>query len=187
MITITHAGFLDVRQVCDHLGVTPALLRLWENRYGWPSPRRTSSGQRRFTEDEVAELAQVLALVRSGRTIGSLIVDRRPVLPRMEPKVAQPLGAAALGALTEPRTEMGLRLRAALVDHLRHRDVGAALAICHRALRSCHPTDRAAAVREPVLALCQAWADAGRPLAGTEALMAAVDQAVPASAVEVAS
>lgn len=187
MTTIISAGFLDTRQVCDRLGVAPALLRLWESRYGWPAPRRSAQGQRRFTEEEVAELGQVLALITAGRSIGSLIVDGRPRLPRLEPESRQPLGTQALAACPTPETEFGQRLRDHVVAALRRRDTGSALASCHQAMRHCRPSDRNAAVREPVLALCKAWSDAGRPLAQAAELCAAAEALVGSHAVELAS
>jgi DNA-binding transcriptional MerR regulator len=177
MITITNPGFWDTRSVCDHLEVTPALLRLWESRYGWPCPRRTATGQRRFSATDVDELAQVLALVRSGRPIGSILLDGRPNLPRLEPEVRQPLGSAELATCPKPVTEAGQDLREQVVAAMRRRDLGEVRECCHRVLRACRPDDRAAAVWEPVLALCQAWEAAQRPLPGVESLRSLVETA----------
>lgn len=42
-------------------GVTPNVLRTWENRFGFPASRRTAAGHRRFTEDDVLLVGEVLA------------------------------------------------------------------------------------------------------------------------------
>lgn len=180
MMHVTTSGFLDTRAVCAQLGVSPALLRLWESRYGWPSPRRTATGQRRFSSVEVTELSQVLNLVRSGRAIGSLLVQGRPVLPQAAPERVL-IGETELAGCPDPDTEEGQQLRERLVTALRRRDTGAALASCHEALWVCRPAERAAAVWEPVLAMCQAWEAAGRPLPAAERLRDLVDQALSAT------
>lgn len=181
MMHATTTGFLDTRAVCARLGVSPALLRLWESRYGWPSPRRTATGQRRFSAVEVTELRQVLNLVRSGRAIGSLLTQGRPVLPQVAAAPRVLIGETELAGCPEPETEQGQQLREHLVTALRRRDTGAALAYCHEALRVCRPAERAAAVWEPVLVMCQAWEAAGRPLPAAERLRDLVDQALSAS------
>jgi DNA-binding transcriptional MerR regulator len=47
-------------------GVTPGVLRTWENRFGFPRGRRSSSGHRRFTDADVALVRQVLEVRDSG-------------------------------------------------------------------------------------------------------------------------
>jgi DNA-binding transcriptional MerR regulator len=46
-------------------GVTPGVLRTWENRYGFPAGDRSPSGHRRFTDADVALVRRVLE-VRDG-------------------------------------------------------------------------------------------------------------------------
>src|SRR5438874_4795801 len=43
------------------LGVSTNTLRSWERRYGYPRPRRSSGGHRRYTLDEIQALRQTLA------------------------------------------------------------------------------------------------------------------------------
>ena len=47
-------------------GVTPGVLRTWENRFGFPRGRRSSSGHRRFNDADVALVLQVLEVRDSG-------------------------------------------------------------------------------------------------------------------------
>ena len=47
-------------------GVTPGVLRTWENRFGFPRGERSASGHRRFTDVDVALVRQVLEVRDSG-------------------------------------------------------------------------------------------------------------------------
>jgi DNA-binding transcriptional MerR regulator len=47
-------------------GVTPGVLRTWENRFGFPRGERSTSGHRRFTDADVALVRQVLEVRDSG-------------------------------------------------------------------------------------------------------------------------
>jgi len=47
-------------------GVTPGVLRTWENRFGFPHGERSASGHRRFTDADVALVRQVLEVRDSG-------------------------------------------------------------------------------------------------------------------------
>ena len=47
-------------------GVTPGVLRTWENRFGFPRGERSASGHRRFTDADVALVRRVLEVRDSG-------------------------------------------------------------------------------------------------------------------------
>ena len=57
---------LPVRKVAEATGIDPATLRVWERRYGRPVPRRTPSGQRRYSADDVAYLRRVATALKAG-------------------------------------------------------------------------------------------------------------------------
>ncbi len=57
---------LNLSQISKLTGLTPELIRAWERRYGFPSPRRTAGGHRRYGADEVEALHRAALLVRSG-------------------------------------------------------------------------------------------------------------------------
>jgi DNA-binding transcriptional MerR regulator len=50
----------SIGTLAQRTGVTPNVLRTWENRFGFPAGRRTTSGHRRFTEADVALVREVL-------------------------------------------------------------------------------------------------------------------------------
>lgn len=50
----------SIRLVSRMSGISAHTLRMWERRYGFPEPQRTSGGARRYTEDDV-ELLKLVA------------------------------------------------------------------------------------------------------------------------------
>ncbi|HEX6248469.1 MAG TPA: DICT sensory domain-containing protein, partial [Nocardioidaceae bacterium] len=52
-------GF-SIQELASRTGLTPNVLRAWENRYGFPAARRTAAGHRRFTDDDVRLVLEVL-------------------------------------------------------------------------------------------------------------------------------
>jgi DNA-binding transcriptional MerR regulator len=67
------------------LGVSPSTLRSWERRHGFPRPRRSDGGQRRYELDDLTELREALA-----RTGGEIAAAAELVRSRGRP-VASPL------------------------------------------------------------------------------------------------
>jgi methanogenic corrinoid protein MtbC1 len=56
-------------------GISCHALRVWERRYGFPFPRRSPSGHRRYGRDQVRILRRISELSRQGRSIGEVIAD----------------------------------------------------------------------------------------------------------------
>lgn len=63
-------------------GLTPAVLRTWENRFGFPAGERTSTGHRRFCDADVQQVREVLEVRASGTPLQAAIEavtrDRHP-------------------------------------------------------------------------------------------------------------
>src|SRR5215210_4335763 len=57
---------LRIGEVARRSGVPVELLRAWERRYGVPAPERSASGFRLYSDDEVARVREMRALVDSG-------------------------------------------------------------------------------------------------------------------------
>src|SRR4051795_4488106 len=64
---------LTIREVAARSGVPAGTLRMWEERYGFPKPRRLPSGHRRFTEDQVEQVRAVVAARDSGLSLPAAI------------------------------------------------------------------------------------------------------------------
>lgn len=60
---------LPIRDVAARTGVAAGTIRMWEQRYGFPRPRRTASGYRRYAEADVETIRRVLLLRRRGMSV----------------------------------------------------------------------------------------------------------------------
>ena len=103
---------LTIGDLAKMSGLTPATLRAWEARHGFPRPHRLPSGHRRYDEQDLALVRQVLRRKSAGVRLESAIAEaaaarRVPAtsvfaeLRRGYPQVAvQPLRKSTLLALT---------------------------------------------------------------------------------------
>ena len=57
---------LTISDLAERTGVAQATLRSWEARYGFPQPARLAGGHRRYAEQDVAAVEEVLRHRRSG-------------------------------------------------------------------------------------------------------------------------
>ena len=64
---------LTIAEVARETGVSPATLRAWEDRHGFPAPQRLAGGQRRYGEDDVVRIRRVLAERAAGATLASAV------------------------------------------------------------------------------------------------------------------
>ncbi len=165
-------AWFTAKQACVTLGISPSLIRLWESRYGWPCPRRTANGHRRFSTADLDEIRRVLALVRGGRAVGSLLSEGRPRLPEAAPRPR--LDADIVSGIPLPARTKACALRGELVAALARRDEGAAQACLAHALRDCTPDDRPWAAWLPCLTMLAAWEARGQGLPGASRLRATV-------------
>jgi DICT domain-containing protein/predicted DNA-binding transcriptional regulator AlpA len=64
---------LSIGEIVERTGLSEPTLRVWERRYGFPQPRRTASGHRRYSAVQADAVARVLALRDSGMSIPAAI------------------------------------------------------------------------------------------------------------------
>lgn len=86
---------LTISDLARRTGLTPATLRAWESRYGFPVPSRRASGHRRYDESDVLLVKEVLR--------------RRDAGVRLEAAIAEADGSRAV--LTTPTTSVFAELR----------------------------------------------------------------------------
>ncbi len=60
-----------IRTVCALTGMNPITLRAWERRYGFIKPVRTPGGHRLYTQANVDQINQAVAMLERGVSIGS--------------------------------------------------------------------------------------------------------------------
>lgn len=96
-----------IKTVASLTGITPTTLRAWERRYDVVEPRRTASGYRVYSEDDIATLVRVKSLVDKGFKVGEAIeIARRGAY---DPSPSQVTGEALQGIRSQLLTAL-LRL-----------------------------------------------------------------------------
>jgi MerR family transcriptional regulator, light-induced transcriptional regulator len=66
------AGY-RIGAIASLTGITPDALRVWEKRYGLMQPKRTASGNRIYSEDDLARLSMIKSLLDAGDSISKLV------------------------------------------------------------------------------------------------------------------
>ena len=106
-----------IRVVSRRTGLSPALLRAWEKRYGVVTPSRSEGGQRLYSDEDVHRLALLHRVVEEGRNISqvsSLTLEQLEALveedqqERIGPPIPEPLDTVSvLGILERARRAVG--------------------------------------------------------------------------------
>jgi DNA-binding transcriptional MerR regulator len=88
-------GVYSIGAVASMLGLPPATLRTWEERYGAVSPSRTPAGQRLYSRHQVEQLRFITAEMDKGMSAADahrLLANRREDVGRADeqPGAAKP-------------------------------------------------------------------------------------------------
>jgi MerR family transcriptional regulator, light-induced transcriptional regulator len=70
---------LAIKDVAEQTGVAAGTIRMWEQRYGFPSPARTAAGYRIYSEQDVTTIKRVLAYRDTGLSVPAAL-DRARTL-----------------------------------------------------------------------------------------------------------
>jgi DNA-binding transcriptional MerR regulator/methylmalonyl-CoA mutase cobalamin-binding subunit len=102
-----------IRVVSRRTGLTPAVLRAWEKRYGVVTPSRSVGGQRLYSDEDVTRLSLLRKAVDEGRAI-SQVADlstqelsglvREDAVERVGPPAVEPIGRSSVSAILEDAT-----------------------------------------------------------------------------------
>lgn len=78
-------AMLTIGELAERSGLSPATLRVWESRHGFPVPQRLASGHRRYTEADVEAIQAVVrhrdAGTRLELAIIRAMVEAEPTAP----------------------------------------------------------------------------------------------------------
>ncbi len=84
----------SIAEVERDTGLGKDTLRVWERRYGFPTPGRDAQGQRIYTQAEVDRLRQIAALLRAGHRPGRVVpLDDAARAQLLAPDLAPDSGA----------------------------------------------------------------------------------------------
>ncbi len=67
------AAGITTTQLAERMGLRAGTLRMWESRYGFPRPERSSGGHRRYSDREAELVRHVLALRGRGMSVAAAI------------------------------------------------------------------------------------------------------------------
>jgi MerR family transcriptional regulator, light-induced transcriptional regulator len=68
---------LSTAQLAARTGVPAGTLRMWESRYGFPAPARLPGGHRRYSEQDVAAVSDVVRLREQGLSLTAAVERTR--------------------------------------------------------------------------------------------------------------
>jgi DNA-binding transcriptional MerR regulator len=68
---------LQIKDVAERTGIAAGTIRMWEQRYGFPEPRRTDSGYRVYSAEDVEALRKVQAYRHRGLSMTAAIERAR--------------------------------------------------------------------------------------------------------------
>ena len=91
-------GGLTIGQLAERTGAAAGTLRMWESRYGFPRARRLASGHRRYSEEDVEHVRDVLRRRESGLSLPAAIeqaLARAEIRSRSSPGCGECTGARA--------------------------------------------------------------------------------------------
>jgi MerR family transcriptional regulator, light-induced transcriptional regulator len=85
---------LPIASVERETGLSKDTLRVWERRYGFPTPERDAKGERLYTQLQVRRLAQIKRLMDRGHRPGKLLALDEPSLRALDDAHPAPMPAS---------------------------------------------------------------------------------------------
>lgn len=141
----------SIRVASRLTGIPADTLRMWERRYGFPNPRRRTTGVRSYSHADVERLLMIARALRAGFRPGE-VVNKSP--QELEPLLL----SASLGDKPDGHTDASSV--ATCMDALRRFDASALSAEIRRSLSILGPKRFLLEVAEPFVARVRnAWAE----------------------------
>ena len=86
---------LSIATVERDTGLSKDTLRMWERRYGFPSPLRNATGERLYPAEQVHKLQLLRRLMMQGHRPGRIVALPREALEAIAPRAPAPAAPAA--------------------------------------------------------------------------------------------
>jgi len=167
---------MNINEASKACGLSPSVLRIWELRYGWPSPKRKPNGYRAYNQHQVQELKRAAELVKNGTPISALIIDGLPRWPADNTHKRIVAGLHLAKLLPKPRGVLEAKLQDELVENLERRHALHVKELLQRACWSVRPDDEVLTALAPALIGLDELAQVERPLPEDDQLRALVLQ-----------
>lgn len=87
-----------IGEVSERTGIAVPVLRMWESRFGFPSPQRRANGRRRYSEADVRRLRQVVRLREEGLAL--------PAAIQKAPSASDDVAPTVFAGLRRRRTDL---------------------------------------------------------------------------------
>src|SRR3712207_5879607 len=68
---------LAIKDVAERTGIAAGTIRMWEQRYGFPEPRRTPTGYRVYDAEDVETLKRVVSFRERGLSVPAALERAR--------------------------------------------------------------------------------------------------------------
>ncbi len=105
-------GVYTIAEVEERTGLSSALLRQWERRYGFPHPERSPGGHRLYSEADLAALRQIKTWISEGIAPSQAVRRYLDSLTQEGPRAPEALSAELEEALVRADTESAERVMA---------------------------------------------------------------------------
>ena len=106
----------NIKSVSKMTGIPSVTLRAWERRYGFPSPERSDSGYRLYSDHEIAALNWLKMQTESGLSIGQAVKLLQDLMDRGESPL--PTSTSRPAKIEESHPQSLEHLRDSLLDAL---------------------------------------------------------------------
>lgn len=114
---------LSIGDICSETGLSPDVVRVWERRYGFPSPVRLPSGHRRYRREDLNRLRLLTECVASGHRPSKLARLQEDALKQLLMASGPDFAAGVLTPLFKAVGDMdSSRIRELLLEA--HREFG---------------------------------------------------------------
>lgn len=120
IVTANLHTLFTIGDVAERTGVRVGTLREWERRHGFPDPIRLPSGHRRYTDEHVAQIRDVLRRQQAGSSLATAVAH---ALTRQPSSTS--LFAAVAAASSEPPQRISRRAMLALSRSIEDASVSA--------------------------------------------------------------
>lgn len=92
----TDSGLAGIAAVERDTGLPKDTLRMWERRYGFPTPQRDDNGERVYSSDQVERLRLIRRLLDNGHRPGKIVPLPQADLVRLSAGLVSPAPAAGV-------------------------------------------------------------------------------------------